>query len=186
MKIRIKDLTESAVFAALIFVATLSGSMAPIGNGAYIHIGDALIYTAVLFLSAPFAICAAAIGAGFADIMLGSAVYVIPTVIVKTLTVLFAKFLMGRSKKPLMQDTLISLSGIVTVVGYFVAEYVMYAAESLFHPDEMIESIKKSALATAASGIMFNVLQALMSAVVFIIISAPARKIYNRLSKKDD
>lgn len=168
MKIKVKHLTQSALFAALVFAATLTGAVAPIGGGAYIHIGDALIYTAVLFLPMPFAIGAAAIGAGLADVMLGSAIYVIPTVVTKTLVVIAAKGIMRLAKTSLMQDTLISLCGIVNILGYFVAECFM------------------TSVAGAASGILFNVLQALASAVVFIIISGPARKIYKRVTKKDD
>ncbi len=174
MKTKIKALTESGVFAALIFVATLSGAVAPIGGGAYIHIGDALIYTAVLFLPWPFAIAAAAIGAGLADLMLGSAVYIVPTVIIKSLTVLCAKLLKKLSAKPLAQDMLICLSGAVTVLGYFVAEIFMLAGAG---------SGLLPALEGAASGMLFNLLQALASAVLFMIISAPARKIYARIKK---
>lgn len=165
MRISTKKLTESALFAALVFVATLTGAVAPIGSGAYIHIGDALIYTAVLFLPAPFAIGAAVIGASLADILLGSAIYVPATVITKTAVVLFAKFVLKYAKTPIMQDVLICLGGFVNVLGYFVAEIMMYSFSG------------------AVSGILFNVLQALASAVVFIIISAPARKIYNRFNK---
>lgn len=167
MKLSTKKLKESALFAALVFVATLTGAAAQIGDGAYIHIGDALIYTAVLFLPMPYAIGAAVIGASLADVLLGSAIYVPATIVTKAAVVCFAKLMLKYAKTPLVQDAMISLGGIVNILGYFLAECGMYG------------------IGAAASGIMFNGLQALVSALVFAIISVPARKIYNRLDKKD-
>ncbi len=169
-----KLLTRSAVFAALIFVLTLTGAMAPIGGGAYIHIGDAFIYVVSLFLPLPYAMLSAAVGGMFADIALGSAVYVIPTIIVKSLTVLFAKGIMRLAKTDIMKDILICLSGVITILGYFVAEFIMQAIGGT--------SIL-SALSVAASGMLYNFLQALASAVVFMIIAMPARKIYSKINK---
>ncbi len=166
MKISKKQLIHSGVFAVIVFLATLTGAFAPIGNGAYIHIGDALVYTAVLFLPTPFAIASAVVGASFADILLGSAIYVPATIVTKAAVVLFAKLMLKYAKTPLLQDALISLSGVVNILGYFLAECLML-----------------SSVGAAASGIMFNALQALASAVVFIVISAPARKIYKRINK---
>ena len=167
MKINTKKLTESALLAAFVFVATLTGAVAPIGGGAYIHIGDALIYTAVLFLPMPYAVASAVIGAGLADLILGSAMYIPATIVTKAAVVLVAKYVLRFAKTPVMQDTLISLCGIVNILGYFAAECVMFSVPS------------------AASGIMFNALQALASAVVFMIVSTPARKIYKRINKDD-
>ena len=47
MKITTKQLTFSAVFAALIFVTTAYLFHIPTGfNGGYVHLGDAFIYLA--------------------------------------------------------------------------------------------------------------------------------------------
>ncbi len=168
MKIKVKYITQGALFAALVFAATLTGAMAPIGSGAYIHIGDAFIYLSALFLPTPFAIGAAVIGASFADLVLGSAMYVPATMVTKAVVVIAIRIVLKFTQKPLMQDVFISLCGAFNIIGYFVAECFMFS------------------FAAALSGTMFNALQALASAVVFMIISAPARKIYKRLSKKDD
>ncbi len=165
MRISVKQLIHSGVFAVIVFLATLTGSFAQIGNGAYIHIGDALIYTAALFLPTPFAVGAAVIGASFADLLIGSAIYVPITIVTKAAVVCFAKLMLKYAKTPLSQDVLISLSGSVNILGYFLAEWGMFG------------------IGQAASGIMFNALQALASAVVFIIIATPARKIYKRYNK---
>ena len=169
MKIKTKTLTKSALFAALIYVATLTGAVCPIGSGAYLHIGDALVYSSALVLPLPFAMISSAIGGVLADITLGSAVYAIPTLIIKALTALCAVLLSRMIKKPLLSDILVCLSGVVTVVGYFVAESIMYAFSST--------GGVAAAIATAAAGMPYNCLQALASAVVFIIVAPYIKKI---------
>ena len=171
-----KQLTSCALFAAIIYVATaVTGAVAPIGGGAYIHLGAAMIYISVLFLPAPYAVAAAAVGAALADFTLGSAVYIIPTIIVKSLVVLTAKGLMRLSKNALLQDILICLAGVTTVIGYYIAEVVlMLISGSQFN----------AALAGAAvNSIPFNTLQAGASAVVFLIVGGVVRKIADRKKK---
>lgn len=164
-----KQLTSCALFAALIFGATLTGAMAPIGGGAYIHIGDAMIYLAVLLLPAPYAVASAAVGAALADFTLGSTIYIIPTIIVKSLVVLAAKGLMKLTEKPVMQDILICLSGIVTVAGYYAAEIVLLVISG--------SSFSAALTSAAVSSIMFNAIQAGASAVIFLIVGGAVRKI---------
>lgn len=169
MKTKTKLLTKSALFAALVYVATLTGAVCPIGSGAYLHIGDALVYSSALVLPLPFAMLSSAIGGALADITLGSAMYALPTFIIKGLTAMFAVLLSKLSKKPLLSDVLICASGAVTVLGYFVAESIMYALSST--------GGLLVAISTAAAGMPYNCLQALASAVVFIIISPYIKKI---------
>lgn len=172
-----KQLTACGMFAALIFVATLTGAVAPLGGGAYVHIGDAAIYTAVLVLPTPFAATAAAVGAGLADLTLGSAVYIIPTVIIKSLTVLAAKGLMRLSEKPLVQDMLICLSGIVTIVGYYCAKVVMLTISG--------SAFFAAVVTAAAETLPFDTIQALASAVVFLAVAVPVRRIADKMKKGD-
>ena len=173
---KLKMLTNGAMFAAIIFAATLTGAVAPIGGGAYIHIGDAAIYVAVLLLPTPYAVAAAAIGAALADFTLGSAIYIIPTIIVKSLLVLTAKGLMKLTKNPLLQDILICLAGVVTVAGYYVAELVLLL-------------ISGSDLGAAAAGaffdsVPFNAIQAGASAVLFLVLAGAVRGILGRRKRR--
>ena len=56
--------------AALITIMTAYICHIPVGtNGGYIHFGDALIYLSATLLPKPYAICAAAIGGGVADLL---------------------------------------------------------------------------------------------------------------------
>lgn len=167
-----KQITMSAIFAALVFLATLTGAVAPIGGGAYVHIGDAMIYLAALVLPLPYAVCASAIGAGLADLMLGSAIYIIPTVIVKSLLVVAAKGVSKLSSKSVIKDILVCLTGVVTVAGYYVAEVVLL----LISGSEFTVALSVG----AANSILFNTIQALASAAVYMILSGAVRSFMDK------
>ena len=76
----------AALFAAIITVVTAYVLHIPTGNG-YIHLGDSFIFLAASLLPMPYAIAAAAVGAGLAD-ALTAPIWVIATVIIKSLIVL--------------------------------------------------------------------------------------------------
>ena len=87
---KMKNLTLSAMFAAVIMLMILYLFHIPVGSsGGYVHFGDAFIYLAACFLPMPYACGAAAIGAGLADVLSGSAIWAIPTMIIKPLTALW-------------------------------------------------------------------------------------------------
>ena len=77
----------SAVFAAAITVTTAYLLHIPIPTGGYIHVGDAVLYLAACLLPAPYAVAAAAIGAGLAD-LLTAPMWVLPTLVIKALVAL--------------------------------------------------------------------------------------------------
>ena len=84
---RLQKLVFSALFAAAIMVMTAYFLHIPIPTGGYIHVGDALIYLAACLLPAPYAVGAAAVGAGLAD-LLTAPMWVVPTLIIKALVAL--------------------------------------------------------------------------------------------------
>ena len=81
-------LTTTALFAAAITVMTAYLLHIPLPTGGYIHLGDALIYLAACLLPVPYAAAAAAIGAGLAD-LLTAPMWVLPTLVIKAVLVLF-------------------------------------------------------------------------------------------------
>ena len=84
---KLHQLVFAALFAAAITVMTAWFLHIPIPTGGYIHVGDALIYLAACLLPAPYAVAAAAVGAGLAD-LLTAPVWVVPTLVIKALVVL--------------------------------------------------------------------------------------------------
>ena len=80
-------LAAAAIFAAAIAVVTAYLLHIPIPTGGYVHLGDTLIYLAACLLPAPYAVAAAAVGAGLAD-LLTAPMWVLPTLIIKALLAL--------------------------------------------------------------------------------------------------
>lgn len=145
-------LVSSALFASLICISTAYLLHIPVGSAGYIHIGDTFIYLAAALLPTPYAALAAAIGGGLADILTGSANWVMATIIIKPILVLFFT---SKGKKIINTRNVIGavVAGIVGTVLYMVAEGIMYGS-----------------FATAFVLSMVGLIQPIGSFIVFIII----------------
>jgi len=110
-------LVYTGLFSALIFLGTFVFKI-PTGIG-YIHLGDGFIYIASMILPLPYAMAAAAIGGGLADLLSGYAVWIPATVIIKILSTLF--FASAKSHKLFcIRNGLALLWGsVINVVGYY-------------------------------------------------------------------
>ena len=161
------DIKKTIIFTVAVFIATLSGALMPLSEGAYIHIGDAAVYMAAIMLPAPLACVAAAVGAGACDILLGSGMYLLPTLIIKPLTVYACRFLWKLFKDKSVADLVCCGAGVVTIAGYFVSQLII-----------------SGSIGAAVDGIMFNSVQALASAVVFLMFINVVRKICDALAKR--
>lgn len=116
----------TGLFAAIICISIAFIFHIPTGiNGGYIHVGDTFIYLAACFLPMPYAMIAAAIGGGLADGLTGAMIWVIPTIIIKPLLV--PAFSYKSSKILCKRNTIaVFISGVIGVVGYFLAEGIIY------------------------------------------------------------
>lgn len=115
----------AALLAALVFLTTAYILHIPVGgNGGYVHVGDAFIYLAAVILPTPYAMAAAAIGAGLADVATGAAIWAIPTMIIKPILVLFFT---NKTEKIINTRNIVAtvLAGIVGTVLYMLAEGFM-------------------------------------------------------------
>ena len=175
-----KILTYAVRLAAttlVLWLVTLSGAMCKLPDGAYIHIGDAAVYLAAILLPWHIALPGAALGCMFADLSLGSVNYVLATLIIKSITVGVIKALVKVSDKPLTQDILVSLSGLCTVCGYYVADVI----KALDNTDSFMD-----AMVYSTEPIMYNVIQALICALIFMVLSPLARSIKYKFQKKNE
>lgn len=158
MNLKLKRAVLSALFAALITVATLILQVS-VGYG-YVHIGDSVIYLSAMLLPQPFAAISALVGGALADLLCGAAVWAPFTAVIKALNTL--PFMLAAKSDRILSvgSAALSLaSGAVTVVGYFLAEWLLYG------------------LAAAAAGIIGSVVQAASSTIVFIVIGLALDKI---------
>ena len=152
MNKNLKKIVTTAVFSAMIFVMTFFVKV-PVASG-YVHFGDALIYICAGIVGGPWAMLGGAIGAGLADLAGGYAMYAPATIIVKALIALPFILVNKKSEKVLTPlSALMSIpAGIITVLGYFIADLIIDKAYAIID-------------------IPGNVIQAVGSAVIFIVLS---------------
>ncbi len=156
----IKKVSLSALFAAIIAVFTAYICHVPIGvNGGYVHLGDTFIYIAATLLPLPYAVMAAAVGAGLAD-LLTAPVWFLASVVIKSLICLTF-----TNKKIICKRNIFAcvLGVFITVVGYAIAEYIIFGS-----------------LAGILYSVIGNVIQATASGILFIIIGIYLEKIKNK------
>ena len=144
----------TALFAAMITIMTAYICHIPVGvNGGYVHFGDALIYLAASILPAPYAIAAAAIGGGLADLLTAPA-WAVSTVVIKSLiTIPFT----AKGGRILVKRNVaaIFVSGILTTLGYYLAESVMFGSWAAF-----LMSVSGSLIQAGGSAVVYLVLAA--------------------------
>lgn len=151
---KIRLLTSTAIFAAMITVMTAYICHIPDGiNGGYIHFGDSLIYLAACLLPTPYALAAAAIGGGLAD-LLTAPMWAPATIIIKMLiTIPFT-----RKKNSIVN----ARNVFATVPAFFISGFGYYLANAFF-----MGGFEAGAVAYLLGG---SLIQGAGSAVVFIIV----------------
>lgn len=119
---KIKNIVLAALFAAVIYLFTAYLHI-PSHTG-YTHVGDAFIYLAACLLPTPYAVGAGAVGAALADGLSGYAIWVIPSVIIKSLTALCFT---SKTAKILCKRNILALipSFFLCAGGYYLAEVIM-------------------------------------------------------------
>ncbi len=119
-----KKITLSGIFAALIFLATAYLLHIPTGTG-YVHLGDTFIFLAACILPLHYAMMAAVIGAGLADLVSGAVIWIIPTIIIKPLMVL----IFFKKQKNIINKRNIIVAIIacfIGIIGYLIAEIILF------------------------------------------------------------
>lgn len=129
--IKTKQLTLTGLLAACITVMTAYICHIPVGtNGGYIHLGDTFIYLAAVLLPTPYALAAAAIGGGLAD-LLTAPMWAPATIIIKMLLTL--SFTYKSAKLINLRNILAALIAYpITCLGYAFAEMLLFGSEAAF------------------------------------------------------
>lgn len=133
MKLNVKKLVMTALFAALACVATMSIRIPTPGTNGYIHPGDAVVILSGIILGPVYGFLAGGIGSAMADLLGGYFIYVPITLIIKGLIALISGIIyqrFGKTKKS--RYICVALGGITDIVlvagGYFICEFFMYGA----------------------------------------------------------
>ena len=157
----LRGLVTSGLFAALIFLATYMFHI-PTAHGGYIHVGDTIIYLAASIMPTPFAIPCAAIGGALSDALSpGGAVWIIPTLLIKSVMTLFFT---SKCHHIICKRNIaaIFIAGIVGLAGYYLASALMYnnfIAPLITLPLDILQPI--------ASGILFVILGTALDKIKF-------------------
>ena len=141
---RTKTLVIASMLTAIIFLSTYYVKFpVPKAPGAYVNIGDSVIYITGMLLSVPWAAGAAAIGSMLADIMYGGGWYIPATFVIKGLMGLVASLFFYKKKRDneikikalpdekkrwdFLKFILVCvLGGAIMVSGYFLFEWIVF------------------------------------------------------------
>lgn len=151
-KTSIPKITVTGIMAALITLMTAYICHIPVGlNGGYIHFGDALIYMAAVLLPTPYALAAAAIGGGLAD-LLTAPMWAPATIVIKMLIVL--PFTNKTTKFITKRNVIASfVAYLISGLCYYAADYILFGTWTA-----LIASMAQSAIQSIGSAILFIVI----------------------------
>ena len=154
----LKKLTLSALFAALTCVSTLIViTYSP--SGGYIHFGDCFVLLSGFMLGPLWGGVAAGIGAALTDLILGYAVYIPATFVIKwamaAVAALLLKLMLRKNLRyaALKRALAAAVGGVVMVAGYFGYECILYGFEGAF-PNVFMNLIQAAAGVVSASVLM--------------------------------
>ncbi len=127
-------LVMAAVMTAAILVMTFFPKVPVPATRGYVHLGDCMIFFAVLVLGWKRGAAAAGLGSALADLLGGYAYYAPATLVIKALMAavvgLFIQKALSkertRARLMLLETVGMALGGLVMVVGYYLVECVMY------------------------------------------------------------
>ena len=121
-----REMVTTALMAALIFVATFLIKIPNPATGGYSHMGDCMIFLAVVFLGRKNGSMAAGIGGALSDFLAGAPIWILPTFIIKYIMA----FIMGTIIKKQPESKKLQLigatvGGIFQIIGYTLAKVIL-------------------------------------------------------------
>lgn len=129
-----KQLTKTAMMAAIIFVCTYTFKIPIAITGGYTHLGDCAIFIGVMLLGRKHGTAAAALGAAMSDLLGGFWLWVVPTFLIKGIMA----FIMGTIVEKVLPDKkgnwLIGAiaGGIWQIIGYTLTKIVLLSPQAAF------------------------------------------------------
>ena len=150
-----RDLVTTALMAALIFVATFLIRIPNPMTGGYHHMGDSIIFLAVVLLGRKNGAVAAGLGGALSDFLAGAPIWILPTLIIKYVMA----FIMGTIIKANPDSKKLQIAGAVTggifqVAAYTLVNMLLIDAKSAIVtiPNEMLQTAVGIAIFIVLSG----------------------------------
>ncbi len=146
---KLKKIIRAAIFTAFVFVATTFLKI-PLAVTGYVHLGDAVILLACVFLPFPYAAAAAAVGSALADILGGYVSYAPITLIIKfVMPCIFCAVMKGKKWQFILGAVLATLW---MSVGYAVYDWILYGIQvALFN---LLSYLLKGGIATVIAFVL--------------------------------
>lgn len=153
-----KTLVMTALMAAIIFVATYLIKIPNPATGGYSHMGDCMIFLAVVMLGRKNGAAAAAIGGALSDLLAGAAVWIVPTLVIKYIMA----YIMGTMIKSNPESRKLQLAGSVTggifqIIAYTLVKIVLLGTAVAF------ASLPNVTIQTTVGVVIFMVLSSLLA-----------------------
>lgn len=154
-----RNVILAGVLAAMVCMATTFLHI-PIVGGGYVHLGDTVIYLTAALLPTPYAMAAAAVGAGLADVLVAPMwapfTVVIKAVMALAFTAKKERFLCRRNAiAPL-------LAGVIGVAGYYVAEVAILWASG---------GVLAASAEAALLAVPYNAMQEVVGGIAFVLLA---------------
>lgn len=130
---KLKKLIIAAMFGAIICVVTMVVKI-PLPLGGYVHLGDAFIILAGLYLGWVYGGAAVGIGSMLADVFTGYVNYAIPTFLIKFLMAasVWGIFKLMGKKNPLAAKIIGGIfAELIMTFGYFACDWIFYGSGAI-------------------------------------------------------
>ena len=154
-----RNVILAGVLAAMVCMAT-SFLHIPIVGGGYVHLGDTVIYLTAALLPTPYAMAAAAVGAGLADVLVAPMWAPFTVAIKAAMAIAFTAkkerfFCRRNAVAPL-------IAGVIGVAGYYIAEVAI-----LWLSGGEFAAVSVAALAA----VPFNAMQEVAGGAAFLLLA---------------
>ncbi|MCP1101168.1 putative membrane protein [Aequitasia blattaphilus] len=161
MNTKLKKISYSAVFAALVFVATSVIRIPTPGTGGYVHPGDAIVILCGIFLGPIYGGLAAGIGSMLSDLLGGYFVFVPATFLIKGLSAYFIGLICSKYQTHLKTIPSLLIAGLINtflvVFGYFLFEIFLFGTGAAL--SSIIPNIMQGAMGLFLASVLAPVLK---------------------------
>ncbi|HPW68768.1 MAG: ECF transporter S component [Desulfomonilia bacterium] len=152
---KIRDFALLALFIALVAVSTMIIRIPVPQTNGYMNLGDSMVLLAALFFGPVGGFIAGGIGSALADILGGYPQWALWTLIIKGIEALIVSVMasalrLKRGRIGVLQITSFTLATAWMVLGYFIAETIMYDQKVALVevPANIIQALGSVVLAT--------------------------------------
>ncbi|MGI6212556.1 MAG: ECF transporter S component [Anaerovoracaceae bacterium] len=124
---RTVQLTQTALMAAMVFLATNLIRFPNPATGGYSHLGDCMVFLAVLILGRNRGATAAGIGGAMSDLLAGAPVWILPTLVIKFTMAFIMGSVSDDGRGSTLRLTVASvLGGIFQIIAYTLVKVVLF------------------------------------------------------------